>query len=217
MITAAIFLVAFLIVTGLVIAGSFSKLNLSLTAYLQHRGSYPQDVALGLFAYLGSIEVTLIVAALLGVALFRGLRLLAVLPVGLVLLASGLEYIGKRLVVSQAPPDELDRFPSFLPGFTHNVAPYSFPSGHMLRATVTYGLVLYLTERWGLFGENSSRLSPVLALVIFLTGYAVVYLGWHWFSDVLGGLLLGLTLLFGLVAYLERKRTVNPGHPHVDD
>ena len=57
----------------------------------------------------------------------------------------------------------------------------------------------------------------VLVLVVFFVGYAVVYLGWHWFADAIGGLLLGLTLLFGLIAYLERKRTTNPGHAAVED
>jgi membrane-associated phospholipid phosphatase len=87
----------------------------------------------------------------------------------------------------------------------------------VLRATVTYGLVLYLAERWELFGKDSSRLSPVLVLVVFLVGYGVVYFGWHWFSDALGGLFLGLALLFGLIAYLERKRLVNPGHANPID
>src|SRR3989442_1145355 len=103
-------------------------------------------------------------------------------------------------------------FPVFLPGLAHKLGHYSFPSGHVLRATMAYGLVLYLAERWELFGRDSSRLSPILVLVVFFVGYAVVYLGWHWLSDALGGLLLGLTLLFGLIAYLERKRMVNPGH-----
>jgi membrane-associated phospholipid phosphatase len=217
MITAGVFLGLFLVVTVLVMTGAFANVNQRLTGYLQHRGSYPQDVALGIFAYLGSIEITLVIAALIGVALFRGLRLLAVLPVAFVLLASALEAIGKQFISSDAPPLALNRFPTVLPGLAHNVGLYSYPSGHVLRATVTYGLVLYLAERWGIFGENSSRLSPVLVVVIFLVGYAVVYLGWHWFSDALGGLLLGLTLLFGLIAYLERKRTVNPGHVHTDD
>jgi membrane-associated phospholipid phosphatase len=57
----------------------------------------------------------------------------------------------------------------------------------------------------------------VLVLLVALMSYAVIYLGWHWFSDALGGLLLGLTLLFVLIAYLERKRTVNPGHAPVED
>ena len=86
---------------------------------------------------------------------------------------------------------------------------------HPLNALVGANATLF--RRWELFGENSSRLSPVLAVAVFLIGYGVVYLGWHWLSDALGGLLLGLTLLFGLIAYLERKRTVNPGHLVTND
>ena len=217
LVTSGAFLVAFVVVTLLVKAGLFDSFNLRLTRSLQARGSQGQDIALGLFSYLGSIEVTVLIGVLLGAALFRGLRLLSVLPAAVILFASGLEYVGKKLIVSSGPGDAFDRFPSFLPTFSHNVAPYSYPSGHMLRATLTYGLVLYLAERWELFGRDSSRLSPVLVLLVALMGYAVIYMGWHWFSDALGGLLLGLTILFGLVAYLERKRTVNPGHAPVED
>ncbi len=217
LVTAGIFMVAFLIATIMVKVGAFRTLNPRMTHALQARGSTGQDIALGIFAYLGSIEVTLMIGALLGIALFRGLRLLAVVPAAVILLASALEYLGKSAIVSHGPGSALNRFPGFLPKFSHNIAPYSYPSGHMLRATVTYGLVLYLAERWELFGRDSSRLSPILVVLIALMGYAVIYLGWHWFSDVVGGILLGLTLLFGLIAYLERKRTVNPGHTPVED
>jgi undecaprenyl-diphosphatase len=217
MITAGVFGAGFLLSTLLVIFGAFGQPNVRLTYYLQGRGSLGQDLGLGIFAYLGSIEVTLVVAALLGFALFRGLRLLAVLPVAAILVASGVELLGKLVVPSVAPERALHRFPDILPSLGHPVGRYSFPSGHVLRATIVYGLVLYLAERWELFGRDSSRLSPVLVLVVFFVGYAVVYLGWHWFSDAIGGLLLGLTLLFGLIAYLERKRTVNPGHLPVED
>jgi undecaprenyl-diphosphatase len=217
MITAGVFFAAFVVITVLVAAGAFDRLNLRLTHYLQNRGSFGQDLGLGIFAYLGSIEVTLVIAALLGLALFRGLRLLAVLPVAFVLLGSLLEFLGKLVVTSVAPGKAFQRFPDILPTFSHNVGRYSYPSGHVLRAILAYGLVLYLAERWELFGRDSSRLSPILVLVIFFVGYGVVYLGWHWFSDALGGALLGLTLLFGLIAYLERKRTVNPGHADASD
>jgi membrane-associated phospholipid phosphatase len=217
MITAGVFGALFLVITLLVTVGAFNRLDLRLTHYLQGRGSAGQDLGLGLFSYLGSIEVTLVIAALIGLALFRGLRLLAVLPVAFILLASLLEILGKNVVPSVGPGKALQRYPDFLPALTHNVGAYSFPSGHVLRATIAYGLVLYLAERWELFGRDSSRLSPVLVLVVLFVGYGVVYLGWHWFSDALGGVLLGLTLLFGLIAYLERKRTVNPGHVHIED
>ena len=217
MVTAGVFFAAFVVLAVLVTAGAFDRMNLRLTHYLQNRGSYGQDLGLGLFAYLGSIEVTLVIAALLGLALFRGLRLLAVLPVAFILVGSGLEILGKLVVPSVAPGRVFQRFPDILPALSHGVGRYSFPSGHVLRAIIASGLVLYLAERWDLFGRDSSRLSPVLVLVIVLVGYAVVYLGWHWFSDALGGGLLGLTLLFGLIAYLERKRLVNPGHADLAD
>jgi len=217
MITAGVFFAAFLLVVVLVTVGAFGPPNLRLTHYMQGRGSFGQDLGLGIFAYLGSIELTLVVAALLGFALFRGLRLLAILPVAVILVATGLELLGKLVVPSVPPGKALQRFPDILPALGHDVGKYSFPSGHVLRATIAYGLVLYLAERWELFGRDSSRLSPILVLVVFLVGYAVVYLGWHWFSDAIGGLLLGLTLLFGLIAYLERKRLVNPGHAPVED
>jgi membrane-associated phospholipid phosphatase len=217
MITAGVFFAAFLLVVVLVTVGAFGPPNLRLTHYLQGRGSFGQDLGLGIFAYLGSIELTLLIAALLGLALFRGLRLLAILPVAVILVATGLELLGKLVIPSVPPGKALQRFPDILPALGHDVGKYSFPSGHVLRATIAYGLVLYLAERWELFGRDSSRLSPILVLVVFFVGYAVVYLGWHWFSDVLGGLLLGLTLLFGLIAYLERKRLVNPGHAAVED
>jgi membrane-associated phospholipid phosphatase len=217
MITAGVFFAAFLLVVALVTVGAFGPPNLRLTHYMQGRGSFGQDLGLGIFAYLGSIELTLVIAALIGLALFRGLRLLAILPVAVILVATGLELLGKLVIPSVPPGKALQRFPDVLPALGHDVGKYSFPSGHVLRATIAYGLVLYLAERWELFGRDSSRLSPILVLVVFLVGYAVVYLGWHWFSDAIGGFLLGLTLLFGLIAYLERKRLVNPGHAPVED
>src|SRR5256886_5363534 len=212
LITAGAFLAAYVAIALLVAVGAFGRLDLRMTHYLQGRGSTGQDIALGIFSYLGSIEVTLVIAVLLGVGLFRGLRLLAVLPVAFILLGSALEILGKQLIVSPAPGATFQRFPELLPSLGHQIGRWSFPSGHLVRATLAYGLVLYLAERWELFGRDSSRLSPVLVLVIFFVGYGVVYLGWHWLSDAIGGLLLGLALLFALVAYLERKRAVNPGH-----
>ena len=212
LITAGAFLAAYVAIALLVDAGAFRWLDLRMTHYLQGRGSTGQDIALGIFSYLGSIEVTLVIATLLGVGLFRGLRLLAVLPAAFILVGSGLEILGKQLIVSPPPGAAFQRFPELLPSLGHQIGRWSFPSGHLVRATLAYGLVLYLAERWELFGRDSSRLSPVLVLVIFFVGYGVVYLGWHWLSDAIGGLLLGLALLFALIAYLERKRTVNPGH-----
>ena len=205
---AAVTLGAFLLVALLVQLRQFDRLDYRLLHYLQDRGSPGQDVALALLAYLGSIEITLLIALLLTFPLFKGLRLLAIAPAALVLAGSLIELIGKHLIANAPPPDLYRRFPSFLPTLSHHVDANGFPSGHMIRATLLYGLCLYLAKRWQLFGPDSSRLSPILIVVIVLLGYGLAYLGAHWFSDVLGGTLLGLSMLIAAIAYLERKRHV---------
>lgn len=209
LVTAGAIFGVFLLVALLVQLRQFDRLDYRVVQYLQDRGSPGQDIGLTVLAYAGSIEVTLLIAALLFFPLFKGLRLLAVTPILLVLAGTVLEFIGKHLIANASPPDLYHRAPSFLPHLIRHLEANSFPSGHMIRATFLYGLCLYLAERWQLFGRDSARLSPILVPVIILLGYALAYLGAHWFSDVLGGTLLGLSLLVATVAYLERKRHVD--------
>ncbi len=68
---------------------------------------------------------------------------------------------------------------------------FSFPSGHTAMATVTYGMLaiilagmLPLARRWLAYG-----LAGVLAVLV---GFSRLYLGVHWFSDVLAGFVLGV-------------------------
>src|SRR4029077_15458522 len=103
LITAGAFFAAFVVLSLFVNAGAFDRLNLRMTHYLQGRGSTGQDIGLGVFSYLGSIEVTRLVAPLIGIALFRGLRLLAVLPVAFVLTGSLLELFRKYGVMKTRP------------------------------------------------------------------------------------------------------------------
>lgn len=208
LVTAGAVFGVFLLMALLVEFRQFDRLDYRLLHYLQGRGSPGQDVSLGILSYVGSIEVTLLIALLLFFPLFKGLRLLAATPALAVLAGSGLEVVFKHVIANASPPGFYYRAPSFLPHLFRHAGANSFPSGHMIRATFLYGLVLYLAERWQLFGRDSSRLSPILVPVIILLGYALAYLGAHWFSDIVGGALLGLSLLIATVAYLERKRQI---------
>lgn len=68
---------------------------------------------------------------------------------------------------------------------------FAFPSGHSSAATALYGALALLVLRSGL--PRWARLSAVsgLALLIAAIGFSRVYLGVHYPSDVLGGVLLG--------------------------
>jgi undecaprenyl-diphosphatase len=85
---------------------------------------------------------------------------------------------------------------------TH-VAGFSFPSGHSAGSFAIFGTLFYL------FGRSCEKFYQRVILwflgllFIFSIGISRIYLGVHYPIDVLGGFLLGFTLLFLAITYDE--------------
>jgi len=161
------------------------------------------DVVMILLSMLGSGEVTTVVMlALVALPMWRRRRFSAValLPLVVFVLSIGLELVGKAVIRQPLPPEALNRGGHLGIGV---VTPYSFPSGHMVRATLVYGLV---AVRWLRHGADPSWLWLSVA-VLWLIGFSRVYLGQHWPTDVAGGILLGGAALAATLA-LAPKATL---------
>jgi undecaprenyl-diphosphatase len=82
---------------------------------------------------------------------------------------------------------------------------FSFPSGHSTVNVVLYGFLAFLIAREI---RPAWRLVVILgaATLIFLIAFSRLYLGAHWFSDVLGGMAFGAAWLALLgLSYLKRQ------------
>ncbi|MCC2594458.1 phosphatase PAP2 family protein [Tessaracoccus sp. OS52] len=116
---------------------------------------------------------------------------------------------GKQLIGRTRPP-ELDAVAPF------ETSP-SFPSGHTLNATVVAGIVVYVILLEQQHRRLVQVLSITLAAVFALTmGMSRVFLGHHWFTDVVAAWLLGLAWLaivitaHRLLLNAHRKRESHP-------
>lgn len=84
-----------------------------------------------------------------------------------------------------------------------NESGFSFPSGHTMVSTVFYGYLAYLickkTEKkfhWIVYS--------ICSLIILTIGISRIYLGVHFASDVLGGLVIGAFFLINFIAITKK-------------
>jgi len=77
----------------------------------------------------------------------------------------------------------------------------SYPSGHASNAVLTWGILAYLIYRYAHVDRYQGRLASAGVAVISLTVCIVSLVrNTHWFSDLLGGLLIGASLLVLVIA-----------------
>jgi membrane protein DedA with SNARE-associated domain/membrane-associated phospholipid phosphatase len=96
------------------------------------------------------------------------------------------------------------------PHFAHPLVvetSYSFPSGHAMESFVAYGMVAYLAVLLWLRSWEA-RVAAVCgaALVVVLIGFSRMYLGVHYFSDVVAGYAAGGVWLSALITGAETMR-----------
>src|SRR5712692_10088660 len=80
----------------------------------------------------------------------------------------------------------------------------SFPSGHMVRAVIAYGLIAFVVQRLAPWPLARSLAIPVATAIIVLIAFDRLYLDVHWESDVVGGVLLGAIGLVAGTVWLDR-------------
>ncbi|MCX2741297.1 phosphatase PAP2 family protein [Pontibacter anaerobius] len=93
---------------------------------------------------------------------------------------------------------------------------FSFPSGHATTSMVLFGMLAYFLYRHLDVPWHRKLLAAIAFILIVLVSFSRIYLGVHYLSDVLAGLLLGLLWLLVGISIVEvmlyRKRRYNNLH-----
>ena len=83
---------------------------------------------------------------------------------------------------------------------------YSFPSGHTMNAIIFYVALALIA--WSVAGRRIGLLLLVIAVVVALgVGVSRIYLGYHYLTDVVGGLMAGIAWLLVVGAAFRARPT----------
>jgi undecaprenyl-diphosphatase len=157
-------------------------------------------------ALFGGAEMTMLAALGLAVYLHRsGFQREAWVAI-VVPLSVLVEVVYKHLLIHPGPDASLHHAdgPSLTMLLTEATGSNSFPSGHVLRSALIYGLIAFVAYRLGAPHRGRTLVVVLAGMLTGLMSIDRVYLGVHWLSDVIGGLLLGGLLLVLAIIWLDR-------------
>jgi membrane-associated phospholipid phosphatase len=119
-------------------------------------------------------------------------------PVGVALVAEAGFYVVGLLKLLFARPAPMLHDPAFFAGGlgVDGREGISFPSGHAAESVLIYGAVVYLVAVYSSASRRTVTALGVLTAVLVVNAVVVSFgLGYHWFSDLLGGVVTGGLLL----------------------
>jgi len=148
------------------------------------------------FGYSPGCIITVAAAALIFLLFKYRREALFVLFTGL----AGLVSTAFKILVNRPRPAEP------IVHIVRKISQQSFPSGHVLFYIVYFGFLTVLMYQLKTIPKIVRIAVAVISLLlIFTIPFSRIYLGAHWFTDVLGGFLLGMLCLYILCFFYFRK------------
>ncbi len=190
-----LFLCAFIVFTSIAKLDLLFQSDYDLTVKIQNHISPHFDRMFSFLSFFGRFDTVSII--LLAVTVRMKKKLAGIIMLAFFAAAHFVELVGKLYLDHPGPPFMFYRFKEQLLFPELYVVGSSYPSGHSLRAMFLAVLFSYfllkIFKKKPLIKFISLSVLWVTALCLML---GKVVLGQHWASDVVGGMLLGLSFGF---------------------
>lgn len=190
--------IAFVILSCIVIFLPLEVLDIHISKELQEKQTpLLNQIMIGI-SWLGKTYVAFAVVVTTSLfLLFSGYKREAVLVFSTLL--SGLLGLVFKILINRPRPSE------DLVVLLEETKYQSFPSGHVLFYTAFFGvLILIILYLKSISYKIKLLLITICISMIFLCALSRIYLGAHWFTDVLGGFILGIFCVL-IIGYFYLK------------
>ena len=126
------------------------------------------------------------------ILIFNNNRWVFLLQGGCYALTGIITYIAKLLAARPRPELAIIKMPSS----------FSFPSGHTLTSIVFYSILCYLLA----YNYKNKKIVTIIGFIFaLLIGVSRIYLGVHYFSDVIGGIVIGIVCLLMFINIINKN------------
>ena len=148
-------------------------------------------VVFKIFTTFGNIYIPLVILVCL-LVFFKN-KWIFLLQSSSYAIAGLITYLAKIIVARPRPMTALIKIPSS----------YSFPSGHTLTSIIFYVMLVYLLS-YNSKKEVRNALIVIASVFSLCIAFSRPYLGVHFLSDILGGIILGVPILLVLINIVNK-------------
>ena len=174
--------ILFILWTILLVKGKLSRIDNIVYNKIKH--STKKTIFFKYFTNLASTKYFIIICLLI-IIFLKNKRLALLISIAMIINAI-IVFIAKHIIKRERP--NINRIVE--------EKGYSYPSGHTFSATCFYGLMIFLITMSSLNLGYQIIITIPLISIILLIGFSRIYLGVHYFSDCIAGLLLSTSYIF---------------------